>query len=248
MAAGDSTPPLTTADRIAILAAVVLPTAVTWLYFIALDGADARLQKTAYAVGKTVQFALPAVWVWLVQRQRPRWAAPPRWSLIIGLLFGLAVAAAMAGLYFGVLKPAGLFDQPAAVIRAKVESFGATSPLLYLLLALFYSAIHSLLEEYYWRWFVFGQLARSCQPATAISLSAVAFSLHHVLVLAHYFAWSSPLTWLFTLGVIVGGAFWAWLYQRSNSLAAPWLSHALVDAAIFGIGYQLITSGTTFGK
>jgi membrane protease YdiL (CAAX protease family) len=61
-----------------------------------------------------------------------------------------------------------------------------------------------------------------------------------VLVLQLYFGWTSPLTWLFSAGVAIGGAFWAWLYNKSGSLYGPWLSHALVDAAIFAIGYDLV--------
>jgi membrane protease YdiL (CAAX protease family) len=61
-----------------------------------------------------------------------------------------------------------------------------------------------------------------------------------VLVLAKYFGYASPLTWLFTLAIVIGGAFWAWLYRRTGSLAGPWLSHALVDATIFVIGWDLI--------
>jgi uncharacterized protein len=38
---------------------------------------------------------------------------------------------------------------------------------------------------------------------------------------------------------MTGGAFWAWLYHRSGNLIAPWLSHALIDAAIFTVGYDL---------
>ena len=40
--------------------------------------------------------------------------------------------------------------------------------------------------------------------------------------------------------VAIGGAFWAWLYNRTNSLLAPWVSHALIDAGIFWIGYDLV--------
>ena len=43
---------------------------------------------------------------------------------------------------------------------------------VYLLLAVFYSAIHSLLEEYYWRWFVFGRLSQLCKLPTAIAISS----------------------------------------------------------------------------
>ena len=44
----------------------------------------------------------------------------------------------------------------------------------------------------------------------------------------------------FSASVAIGGAVWAWLYDRSGSLLGPWLSHILIDAAIFIIGYDLI--------
>jgi membrane protease YdiL (CAAX protease family) len=234
-------PPLTSADRAILALALILPTAITWIYFIWLKDAPQIVQQVTYGVVKTIQFGLPAAWVLLVQRERSAFRAPSSWSLIVGVLFGVAVATAMIALYF-VLKPTGILDAPAAAIRTKVSSFGISSPVAFLLFAVFVSAIHSLLEEYYWRWFVFGQLARACQLPTAILISSLGFAAHHVLVLSLYFGWTSPLTWLFSLAIAIGGACWAWLYYKSDSLAAPWLSHALVDAAIFAIGYQLIHS------
>ncbi len=111
------------------------------------------------------------------------------------------------------------------------------------MLAVFYSAIHSLLEEYYWRWFVFGQLSRICHIPMAIAVSSIGFAAHHVLVLGLYFGYSGPaamFTLLFTMAIVIGGAFWAWLYRASNSLISSWLSHALIDAAIFAIGYTML--------
>jgi CAAX protease family protein len=231
---------LTHADWVVIVVALLLPTALTWVYFILLNGADKQLQQGAYAVGKTIQFGLPVVWVWLVQRewQRPRW--PSRWSVAVGIGFGLVVAAAMQAIFSAAPQ---MFDAPAAEVRKKVESFGIASSTAYVLFAIFVSAIHSLLEEYYWRWFVFGQLARGCRLPIAIAVSSVAFAAHHVLVLGLYFGYSGPtwlLTWLFSLAVATGGAFWAWLYRASDSLAASWLSHVCIDAAIFVIGYKMI--------
>src|SRR5438067_434810 len=119
------------ADLAVSVLAIVLPTAVTWLYFIALDGADRWLQQGAYGAGKTVQFALPLVWICLVHRIRPAVSRPAGWSLILGGAFGFMIAAAMMALYLVVLKPAGLFEGPATAVRAKVESFGAGSPLAF---------------------------------------------------------------------------------------------------------------------
>jgi len=237
-------PPVKSADRVIIAIALVLPTLVTWIYFILLHGAPAALQQTAYSIGKVVQFALPAVWVVLVQRERQILNRPPVWSLTVGALFGLTVAAGMAVLYFFVLKPSNLLIEPITAVRAKIQSFGVSSPPVYLLLAIFYSAIHSLLEEYYWRWFVFGQLMRFCRLPIAIAVSSIGFAAHHVLVLGLYFGYSGPaaiFTLLFTVAIVIGGAFLAWLYGASQSLSSPWLSHAIVDAAIFGIGYTILS-------
>lgn len=234
-------PALTTADRIILLIALVLPTFITWIYFIQLKDAPQGLQQAVYAVVKLIQFGLPALWVLLIQRQIRKFTRPPRWSLVAGIVFGLAVATGMAALYFFVLKPAGLIEGPSTAVRTKVASFGVGSPLAFLMFGVFVSAIHSLLEEYYWRWFFFGQLTRACRLPLSIAISSLGFAAHHVLVLSLYFGWTSPLTWLFSLAIAIGGAFWAWLYYKSDSLAGPWLSHSVVDAAIFVIGYEMIT-------
>jgi membrane protease YdiL (CAAX protease family) len=233
-------PPATAADRWAVAIGLLLPTMVTWLYFIALDGAPAGLQQVVYAIGKSVQFALPVVWVAGVQRQKLRWITPTARGHLAGVGFGLAVALAMMGLYALVLKPLGLFEHPGTAVREKVASFGVTSLPLFIALAMFYALVHSLLEEYYWRWFIFGQLERQTKLSAAIAISSIGFAAHHVLVLAHYFGWTSPLTWLLTACIAIGGAVWAWLYRHSDSLLAPWVSHAIVDAAIFAVGYDVI--------
>ena len=37
-----------------------------------------------------------------------------------------------------------------------------------------------------------------------------------------------------------GGAIWAWMYEKTGSLYGPWVNHALVDTAIFIVGYDLL--------
>ena len=233
------------ADRCLLAVALVLPTLVTWLYFVALDGWPPIWQQGSYAIGKSVQFALPLVWVYLVLRERPRieWL---NWrGLPVGVAFGLAVMGAMAGLYYLWLKPAGLFAGPMVEVREKVAGFGIKSAAAYFVLAAFYSLVHSLLEEYYWRWFVFGYACRGLNLPIAIAVSSIGFAAHHILVLGAYFGYASSLTWLFTAGIVIGGACWAWLYRRTDSLIGPWLSHALVDAAIFVIGWDLVRTTIT---
>lgn len=226
-------------ERWTLLFALVFPTFVTWLYFIALADSPAAIQQTAYSLGKLAQFVLPVFWVLIVLRQRPRLSSSPTRGLIAGLLFGAVIGGAILGLYHVWLKPIGFFDAPGEGVRAKLSGIGVTSVVVYAVIGVFYSLAHSLLEEYYWRWFVFRRLTCHTPLAMAITISSLGFMAHHVLVLATYFGFWSFATWFFSLSIAVGGAVWAWLYFRSGSLLGPWMSHLLVDAAIFLIGYDL---------
>jgi membrane protease YdiL (CAAX protease family) len=172
---------------------------------------------------------------WL-QVQRPRFS-----GLRPALIFGLAVAAVMLGVYFGALRGTRLLEKTPAMVRHKLEQVDMATPECYVVLAVFVVAAHSLLEEYYWRWFVFGGLRLFLSLAPAMLLSSLAFMAHHVVVLYVYLPgkfWSAALP--FALGIAAGGAVWAWLYERNGSLGAPWLSHLIIDAAIFAIGWDLL--------
>ena len=220
--------------------AIVLPSFVTWVYFVALAEAPAAAQISASAIGKGIQFALPVIWVFFICRRKVKWQWPTGSDLALGLASGAAISGAMAALYFGWLQHAEIFTSAIEPVREKVSGFGIDSVPKYLALTVFYALIHSLLEEYYWRWFVFAELDKLSPRAVAISISSIGFAAHHVIVLAKYFGYTSPLTWIFALGVAVGGVIWAWLFSRSQSLWGVWLSHLLVDAAIFLIGLHLI--------
>lgn len=235
-------PPSTsrTADSTAILFALVFPSIFTWVYFVGLADSPSLSQQVVYVVGKLVQFGLPVVWVFAVQRRALEWKRPAARGLIEGLVFGVIVAAAMLALYYLWLKPAGFFGGVGSAVQKKVEGFGIVGFWSYFALGSFYSLVHSGLEEYYWRWFVFGQMRRLVSLGTAIAVSSLGFMAHHVILLAVYFGWSSPAVLLFSLAVAVGGVVWAWIYERSGSLWGPWLSHLVVDVAIFLIGYDLV--------
>ena len=235
---------------VGLAVAMAYPTALSWIYFIGLahaehpgtpnSAAGNPLAVAAYSIGKIVQFAFPLAWLWGIERRRLVLAAPDRRGMMLGIACGLLVGAGVLGSYGFLRDNTSLLSGTADRIHVKLQEFGIGSPWPYVAFAIFLSVAHSFLEEYYWRWFVFGSLRERLPVAAAISLASLAFMAHHVVILAVFFPgrfWSLALP--LSVGVGIGGAIWAWLYERSGSIYACWLSHLLVDAAIMAVGYDL---------
>jgi uncharacterized protein len=238
----------------ALMAAMVFPSLMAWLYFVALGEqtptnappARSPVVAFAYAAAKIGQFAFPLIWVLAVERRRVRIAAPASRGLLTGLISGAAVGGTIFTLYWLVARQGNLIPltEPVARLRLKVAQFGLDTPAAYIAFVIFLAGIHSFLEEYYWRWFVFGGLNELMPQAGAIALSSVAFMAHHIIDLAVFLPGNFWLVVMpMSLGVALGGAFWAWLYARTGSLYPAWLSHLLVDAAIMAVGYDLVFVG-----
>lgn len=233
--------PTSKAERWILLGAAVYPALLTWGYFLALADAPTPIQHLAYTLGKTFQFVFPLVWVLGVRRESIRtfWGQGGR-GLVEGITFGLLAAAAMQIGYRYWLAPTEIFQQAAQALQEKLADTALNTPSRFIALGCFYALVHSFLEEYYWRGFLFGRLRQFFSVGGALASSSIAFTFPHVLVLGYYFGWGSEWTWLFSAAVGVGGAYWAWLYQRAGNLWGAWLGHLLIDAAIFAVGYQML--------
>lgn len=240
---------------------LMFPALLSWVYFDLLAAYSAALQQGVYAAGKIIQFSLPLIFVFFVAPELtdPPWARFKAlrvrpwglWAglkesrgrpigLWVGLPFGAFVMAVIVFAVAGGPWPWLPLDALEQAVRTKVTGLGIATPLRYAMVGIFYTIGHSFLEEYYFRWFLFGRLRRAMPLSAAIALSSVGFAAHHVLLLSVLLGWQHPLTWIFSVLIAVGGAVWAWIYEHSKSLLAPWLSHALVDAGIFLAGYLLL--------
>jgi membrane protease YdiL (CAAX protease family) len=217
---------------------------MTWLYFVYLAGGgdeeNVAVQATM-ALGKLVQFAFPVVYLWYVDRSRLGWPAFHLRGFWPALGFGALTALALFGLYYGVLRDEILAGKAPAAIWEKLVELNCATPARYVMLAAFISVAHALLEEYYWRWFVFGRLRQRIGVWPAVIIASLGFMAHHIIVLWVYFPgqfWRLALP--FSMCVAVGGAIWCLLYERSRSLWGIWLSHLIVDAAILAVGYDMV--------
>src|SRR5437764_2202446 len=154
--------------------ACVYPTLLAWGYFLALEGTGPA-QQAAYVLGKGAQLLLPIVLIWWWDGRAPRPSRPHFAGLGLGLAFGLATVAAMLGLCHGWLKYTPLFEKTAEIVLNELVSMGLATPTRYLLFTLFLAIPHAMLEEYYWRWFVFGRMRKHVSFRWAALVSSLGF-------------------------------------------------------------------------
>lgn len=220
----------------ALVPAMLLPFALSLLYFVFMS--DNPVARVLYGGTKVFQLLWPVFCFWVIlgtplPKVRLRSGKTAR-SIPLALLSGGGIVLIMILL---MQTPLGeMVEGSSGEMESKARELGVLEH--YIPFALFLALVHSLLEEYYWRWFVYGRLREVTRPSAAHLLGGLSFALHHVVICSQFF----PLFWSFLLGglVGVGGILWSLLYQRQGTLLGAWVSHILVDLGILGIGYTLL--------
>jgi membrane protease YdiL (CAAX protease family) len=231
----------------ALVFCMTLPSLMTWAetrwVLPTPSGERSAWDEYVFLFGKVLQFSFPLVYVLCTEPRRLRLARPSRQGLLTGAIFAGVAAAGAIVLYFVFLRGTALLGDTPHKIRAWLDKFHLNSMGGFILFGALISIPHSLLEEYYWRWFVFGWMRRQMPWIPAATIASLGFMAHHVVVLSYYlpgYFWLGVVP--FSLCVAVGGFAWCWLYHRTGNLYAAWLSHFLVDAAIMVVGWDMVNS------
>lgn len=220
-------------------AALVVPFLGSLVYFVWMP--EGTVGKTAYTLTKLFLVIIPLVvgfrvgWTGLWQR-RVGECPPVGWRTIVwtGVVSGVAIAATGAAL---MLTPLGaIIREGAAGVTERADGLGFLEH--YVLFAVFVSFVHSVLEEVYWRWFVYGQLRKLCGRWWAHGLAGIGFAAHHLVITLQFFPASMAI--FLSLCVAVGGVIWTLMYERQGTILGCWISHACVDVLLMVIGYQLL--------
>jgi uncharacterized protein len=215
---------------------MVLPFVASLFYFVLYS--DHPGAKALYATTKV----FTVVWPWAALRFILRVPFPGpvagvrRWvrALPLGALVGLLlVASFVAAMGTGL---GGVVEGASGAIGTKAGQLGILDH--YWAFALFLSLVNSLVEEYYWRWFLFGRLRLVLPRWPAHLVAAAAFAAHHAVVTTQFL----PLGWglAAAAAVALGGLIMSLLYERQGTVAGAWVCHLLVDLGIMGIGYKLL--------
>ena len=231
-----NTPPTTHVPRTRLpwLALALIAPAPSIGIIAALHLGQGPLGVTLWAAAKVWLLLLPALWYLLIERGRISFSPPRHGGLAVGAALGLLISLIIVAAWWFVGRSA--IDPQ--LIRDKVQAAGLTNPTIYLAGALYWITVNSLLEEYAYRWFISRQAERVTGSIAAVFLSAAIFTVHHVIALTSYMPlWIAILA---SLGVFIGGAAWSWLYIRYRSIWPAYVSHAIVDIAVFALGYVIL--------
>ena len=218
----------------ALLLLVPAPTLGVVLSMVLETTQGTMLGKVAYFLSKAWVLALPLVWILWIEKGKLSFSPMKKGGRGMGAALGLLISALVVGGYW--LFAYQFID--GETVRVAAQSNGIGEKHLYLPFICYLTFVNSLLEEYVWRWFVFRQCEKLVGGTAAIFCSAAFFSIHHLVALQAQMGWMPTL--LGTLGVFIGGAIWSRCYLKYQSVWPGYLSHIMVDLAIFGIGWTLI--------
>lgn len=219
--------------RRAALALVLIAPAPTVGVVMAMT--QGPLGTAIWMIAKVWLLALPLAWHVLVDRKPITFSPPHRGGFAVATALGLAISAVIVAAYFVI----GRTLLVPAEIRAALKPPELMQGAYFTAAAIYWITINSALEEYVYRWFIFRKAeVLTASGTAAVLMSAAIFVVHHAVALAHY---TEPLVAaLASAGVFIGGAAWSWLYLRYRSIWVPWVSHAIVDIAVFGVAGWII--------
>lgn len=223
------------ASAAALALLVPVPSLGVWAGLCLLPGHP--VGRVLFLLAKVWLAAVPVFWRMRVERQPLSWSPPRRGGFISGAVLGVLISGLIAAAYLALgdrlLDPVEFQRMGAAV--------GLDRWPVYLGAALYWVGVNSVLEEMVWRWFVVERFESLGLGAWSVPASALGFTLHHVVALRVYCGW--PATVLCAAGIFTGAAIWSALYRRTRSIWPGYVSHAIVDVAVFTIGWRLIRGG-----
>lgn len=195
---------------------------------------ESALGKGIFMLSKLWLFALPVLWYKFIDKAKLSLSPARKGGFGFGLLSGGIITAIIVAAYL-LLGPVFL---KAGDLAAKMAEIGLDNPWAYAGGALYWICINSVLEEYVWRWFVTAKCEALLKPKAAVAVSAACFTLHHVVALSTFMPPVAAI--VCSAGIFIGGALWSWMVVKYESIWPGYVSHAIVDLAVFALGAWMV--------
>lgn len=151
----------------------------------------------------------------------------------ISTILGLALFIFLIGMFF-IFK--GFLDME-AMRTDFADKYKITKDNL-LFYGLYMSFVNSLLEEYFFRGFIFLNLKKIGYKKTGYMTSSMMFAIYHI---ANFQNWFSPILYILAIaGLFVGGTIFNLLDDKENTFFNSWFVHICADLAIVLMGYMIL--------
>lgn len=158
---------------------------------------------------------------------------PEKKGVLSALGLGIGVYGVIMGAYF-LLRNHMDF---AAIAGSLTENAGVNKD-NFLLVSLYISFVNSMLEEFFFRGFLFSGLKQRRGRGFAYLFSSILFALYHVAMMT---GWFSPWLMLLALtGLAAGGAVFNYLNERFGCIYISWMVHMFANFAINTIGFIIL--------
>jgi len=160
---------------------------------------------------------------------------PSKTAIKTPAILGAALYAFILAAYFA-FRPFVDFTPITASLEA---SYGITKANFPAVVA-YFCIVNSLLEESFFRAFLFGAGRGAFGRAGAYGLSALAFAAYHTAII---YTWLAPaLTALMLAGLAIGGLIFAAFHEKAGSVYPSWIIHIFCDLSIATVGGLLYFS------
>ena len=150
---------------------------------------DTVTGKISVAVLRLWIVLLPVLWLKFVDREKASWSPPKLGGFGTAIALGVAISVSIFAA-FAIAAHLGAI-QPDKVAGSAART-GLNHLSAFIIGAIYWITFNSLAEEYVWRWFVFRKFEILIGGKLAVIAAALAFTAHHVIVLAAQFNW--PIT------------------------------------------------------
>lgn len=151
-------------------------------------------------------------------------------KLFASILLGLLVYIIILGAYL-ILKKFIDLDSIKNILAENLKVDKSN----FVFVALYISFINSLLEEFFFRGFLFLNLYKLISSKFAYIISALAFAVYHVAIMG---SWFSPLIFVLAMtGLFVGGMIFNYLNESSSNIYSSWIFRMMANFAINTVGF-----------
>ncbi|TQR14689.1 CPBP family intramembrane metalloprotease [Psychrobacillus soli] len=154
-------------------------------------------------------------------------------SIMVGVISGVICLVSIYS--FVLFFQSSVLDIPQLRQLLKEWDFNGAKVILLVLVLAF---INPILEELYWREFMYSRLFIKIGNVLAVMITAIFYSLYHLIVVMEIF--SFPFNVLSVIPVFLAGIMWGIFRIKLNSIVAPIISHCLADIGIMLVYWNII--------